>query len=147
VETRLSTSVSTAGAGQSGAAIATRPAPTAEQRRALIDKRLNDLRRSLAAEQSPASASASASVGASATVSATASKATISAAHPKSRQSGAAVVASSGNGATARDLPARSGDDVVARRLRKAAEQETDPVLKRKLWQEYADYPKNVSGK
>jgi hypothetical protein len=28
----------------------------------------------------------------------------------------------------------------VARRLRKAAEQETDPVLKAKLWKEYAQY-------
>jgi hypothetical protein len=95
----------------------------------LIDKRLHDLRRSQAAEQPPAV------------------RATTAVARPKARKPGAAEVASSGNGATVRDLPARSGDDIVARRLRKAAEQETDPVLKRKLWLEYANYPKNVAGR
>jgi hypothetical protein len=29
---------------------------------------------------------------------------------------------------------------VVARQLRKAAEQETDPELKKKLWEEYRKY-------
>ena len=52
----------------------------------------------------------------------------------------------SGNGATARNIPDGSDDDVVARRLRKAAEQETDPELKDKLWKEYSDY-KNNAGK
>jgi hypothetical protein len=52
-----------------------------------------------------------------------------------------------GNGATAREIPDGSDDDVVARRLRKAAEQETDPELKEKLWKEYADYKKNAQGK
>jgi hypothetical protein len=33
-----------------------------------------------------------------------------------------------------------SDDDVVARQLREAAEQETDPVLKQKLWREYEAY-------
>ena len=33
-----------------------------------------------------------------------------------------------------------SDDDIVARQLREAAEQETDPVLKEKLWQEYEAY-------
>jgi len=51
-----------------------------------------------------------------------------------------------GNGATARQIPDGSDDDVVARRLRKAAEQETDPELKDKLWKEYIDY-KNNAGK
>jgi hypothetical protein len=32
----------------------------------------------------------------------------------------------------------------VARRLRKAAEQETDPELKEKLWKEYINYKKNA---
>jgi chorismate mutase len=36
---------------------------------------------------------------------------------------------------------------VVARRLRQAAQQETDPELKEKLWQEYIDYKKNAQGK
>ncbi len=50
------------------------------------------------------------------------------------------------NGATAREIPDGSDDDVVARRLRRAAEQETDPELKDKLWKEYIDYKTN-SGK
>jgi hypothetical protein len=33
-------------------------------------------------------------------------------------------------------------DDIVARQLREAAEKETDPVLKEKLWKEYNDYKK-----
>ena len=37
--------------------------------------------------------------------------------------------------------------DIVARRLRKAAEQETDPELKEKLWKEYIEYKKNGQGK
>ena len=40
--------------------------------------------------------------------------------------------------------PARDSDqdDIVARQLREAAEQETDPELKKKLWKEYEDYKK-----
>jgi len=52
-----------------------------------------------------------------------------------------------GNGAVAREIPDGSDDDVVARRLRQAAERETDPELKEKLWQEYLDYKKNAQGK
>ena len=52
-----------------------------------------------------------------------------------------------GNGATAREIPDGSDDDVIARRLRQAAEQETDPELKEKLWQEYIDYKRNAQGK
>ena len=33
-------------------------------------------------------------------------------------------------------------DDIVARQLREAAEKETDPELRAKLWQEYRDYKK-----
>jgi hypothetical protein len=54
------------------------------------------------------------------------------------------ATARAGNGATAREIPDRSGDDIIASRLRKAAEQETDSRLKEKLWQEYADYRKNA---
>lgn len=36
--------------------------------------------------------------------------------------------------------PDGSDDDVVARQLREAAEKETDPVLKKKLWEEYKKY-------
>ena len=35
-------------------------------------------------------------------------------------------------------------DDIVARQLREAAEKETDPVLKEKLWKEYRDYKKGL---
>jgi hypothetical protein len=36
-------------------------------------------------------------------------------------------------------------DDIVARQLREAAENETDPELKEKLWEEYEAYKKNTS--
>jgi hypothetical protein len=51
-----------------------------------------------------------------------------------------------GSGSAAPSIPDGSDDDIVARRLRKAAEQETDPELKEKLWKEYVEYKKN-SGK
>jgi hypothetical protein len=37
-------------------------------------------------------------------------------------------------------IPDGSDDDVVARQLREAAEKETDPVLQKKLWEEYRKY-------
>ena len=49
-----------------------------------------------------------------------------------------------GSGTGAGEIPDGSDDDIVARRLRKAAEQETDPELKEKLWKEYVDYKKNA---
>ena len=49
-----------------------------------------------------------------------------------------------GKGAVERDDG--SDDDIVARRLRRAAEQETDPELKEKLWKEYEEYEKSVRG-
>ena len=57
---------------------------------------------------------------------------------------GANSGAASGTGATAGNIPDGSDDDIVARRLRKAAEQETDPELKEKLWKEYIEYKKNA---
>ena len=36
-------------------------------------------------------------------------------------------------------------DDIVARQLREAAEKETDPELREKLWKEYEDYKRNTS--
>ena len=36
-------------------------------------------------------------------------------------------------------------DDIVARQLREAAEKETDPELRAKLWKEYDHYKKNTS--
>jgi hypothetical protein len=63
----------------------------------------------------------------------------------KSDQSAAG--SSAGNGAVANEIPDGNDDDVIARRLRKAAEQETDPELKEKLWKEYVEYKKNTQGK
>ena len=45
-----------------------------------------------------------------------------------------------GGQGTPRDIPDGSDDDVVARQLREAAEKETDPELKEKLWEEYRKY-------
>lgn len=39
-----------------------------------------------------------------------------------------------------KDIPDGSDDDVVARQLREAAERESDPELKKKLWEEYRKY-------
>jgi hypothetical protein len=49
-----------------------------------------------------------------------------------------------GNGALATIIADGNDDDIVARRLRKAAELETDPELKDKLWKEYVEYKKNT---
>lgn len=40
------------------------------------------------------------------------------------------------------DIPSGDDDDVVARQLREAAQQERDPVLRDKLWDEYRKYKK-----
>lgn len=40
--------------------------------------------------------------------------------------------------------PDGSDDDVIARQLREAAENEADPELKKKLWEEYARYKKDL---
>jgi hypothetical protein len=45
-----------------------------------------------------------------------------------------------GTGGQPPDIPDGSDDDVVARQLREAAEKETDPELKKKLWEEYRKY-------
>jgi len=55
----------------------------------------------------------------------------------------------SSTGSGARDMRTGGGrltyedDDIVARQLREAAEKETDPELKEKLWKEYYEYKKN----
>ncbi len=48
-------------------------------------------------------------------------------------------------GAPRPGIPDGSDDDIVARQLREAAEAETDPVLKEKLWKEYINYKKGSS--
>ena len=45
-------------------------------------------------------------------------------------------------GAPGGTLPPPEDDDIVARQLREAAEKETDPELKKKLWEEYWRYKK-----
>jgi hypothetical protein len=49
-----------------------------------------------------------------------------------------------GRQGTPPDIPDGSDDDVVARQLREAAEKETDPELKKKLWEEYRKYKKGT---
>jgi hypothetical protein len=115
------------------------PTQTAAQRRALIDKRLTDLRRSLNApgNRSPGGTDPSNGDG----------YRSLNPANLRLPDPRPPATAKPGNGATAREMPTRSGDDLVARRLRKAAEQETDPGLKQKLWREYVDYRQNAQGK
>lgn len=38
------------------------------------------------------------------------------------------------------DIPDGADDDIVARQIREAAEKETDPRLREKLWEEYRKY-------
>ena len=50
---------------------------------------------------------------------------------------------STGGSGERKDVPPTSDDDdIVARQLREAAEKETDPELRAKLWKEYEDYKK-----
>ena len=63
------------------------------------------------------------------------------------RKSSLSSAGSGGNGATMPKVVAGSDNDIVARRLRKAAEQETDPALRRKLWKEYTDYRQGIAAK
>ena len=54
---------------------------------------------------------------------------------------GGAVGRTANSGAPGADqAPTGDDDDVVARQLREAAEKETDPVMKEKLWEEYKKY-------
>ncbi|MCE2389983.1 MAG: hypothetical protein J4G09_00695 [Proteobacteria bacterium] len=46
----------------------------------------------------------------------------------------------SGSGANPEDIPPVDNDDEFARQLRRAAETETDPERRRKLWNEYRRY-------
>jgi len=53
----------------------------------------------------------------------------------------------SGPSTAPKNIPDGRDDDVIARQIREAAEKETDPELREKLWQEYVEYKKNVQGK
>ena len=48
-----------------------------------------------------------------------------------------------GGGGAQQDQASYEDDDIVARQLREAAENETDPELKEKLWKEYYEYKNN----
>lgn len=58
----------------------------------------------------------------------------------RSGGAGAGTRRQGGGQGTPPDIPDGSDDDVVARQLREAAEKETDPELKKKLWEEYRKY-------
>ncbi len=58
-----------------------------------------------------------------------------------SRETGTPTQSPSSKKSTApKDIPDGRNDDVVARQLREAAEKESDPELKKKLWDEYRRY-------
>ena len=63
------------------------------------------------------------------------------------RKSSLSASGAGGNGATAQKISAGSDNEIVARRLRKAAEQETDPALRAKLWKEYTDFRQGMSAR
>jgi hypothetical protein len=56
---------------------------------------------------------------------------------------GAGGGGSGGSGAPPGSYTPSADDDIVARQLREAAEKETDPELKAKLWKEYEEYKKS----
>lgn len=62
------------------------------------------------------------------------------------KQAGASMPNGGGGASAANAIPSGVDDDIIARRLRKAAEAETDPELKEKLWKEYRDYKENTRG-
>jgi hypothetical protein len=45
---------------------------------------------------------------------------------------------------TPANVPSGDDDDIIARQIREAAEKETDPELREKLWQEYIEYKRNA---
>ncbi len=62
---------------------------------------------------------------------------------------GAGGAGSKGQGPSTapKNIPDGRDDDVIARQIREAAEKETDPELREKLWKEYIEYKKNTQGK
>jgi hypothetical protein len=59
---------------------------------------------------------------------------------PVAPQRGSSTSQQGGRPHTPPDIPDGHGDDIIARQLREAAENETDPVLREKLWEEYKKY-------
>lgn len=87
------------------------------------------------------------SSNAAAGASSTATPAPAAAAHTASVRKASLSNGRGGNGTTAGRVVPGNDNDIVARRLRKAAEQETDPALRAKLWKEYTDYRQGTSAK
>jgi hypothetical protein len=156
--------------GPASAAAGARPPQTPEERRAALDKRLSDSLSSfdakLRAEQQRIASERDGRQVAVTTISAPdadSGTGDASRRHAGGRSShsgdlsrdggdlksdrAAGNIGVGGNGAVANEIPDGNDDDVVARRLRKAAEQETDPELKDKLWKEYVEYKKNMQAK
>jgi len=65
---------------------------------------------------------------------------------PGGRILGPEAGASGTSAAVPPDVGDGSDDDVVARQIRKAAESETDPELRKKLWEEYRKYKQGTKG-
>jgi hypothetical protein len=63
---------------------------------------------------------------------------------PGAGEGGEGAVARSGAQGQPPGIPDGSDDDVVARQLREAAEQESDPELRNKLWEEYRRYKQGI---
>jgi len=59
-------------------------------------------------------------------------------AHQNTGADGGKLISS--NGKTPEDIPLAENDDTLAAQIRYAAENETDPVKKKKLWNEYRKY-------
>jgi hypothetical protein len=60
---------------------------------------------------------------------------------------GSAGTKGQGPSTTPKNIPDGRDDDVIARQIREAAEKETDPELRDKLWKEYIEYKKNTQGR
>ena len=60
------------------------------------------------------------------------------------RQQGSRSRRPGGRAGVPPDIPDGDDDDVVARQLREAAEKETSPELKAKLWEEYRKYKEGM---
>lgn len=68
-------------------------------------------------------------------------------AEASSAASDAPGAASSTRGGIPEDIDNGSDDDIVARQIREAAQKETDPALREKLWDEYRKYKNQQSGR
>lgn len=145
-------------AASAGPSASAAPAQTLDERRAALDKRFNDSLGSfdsrLRAEQQKVARERDARQTAVVTVASSSGDGNVGSNPParsgdlkSDRSAGGTNGSAGGNGAVANEVPDGNDDDIVARRLRKAAEQETDPELKDKLWKEYVEYKRNTPGK